>query len=125
MKLHTCIQKIKEKWVKIFLLAYIIFALIGSSALSMGEAFFIEYSNNDSLNSRYISSVDHSVDWLAAVKIKKTGGNANSPLRNRLLRVFTFSGAIAVTVYLLRKNLKTKNDNITSVRNLVLLKLRI
>jgi len=116
---------LKEKGGKLFLLAFIIFTLLASSVISMGEAFFIEYSNNDNLNSRYISSIDHSIDWLAAVKIKKTGSNSNSPLRNRLLRVFTFSGAIAVIVYLLSKNIKTKNDNITPIRNLVLLKLRI
>ena len=119
------IQKIKEKGVKLFLLAYIIFALIASSVISVGEAFFIEYSNNDNLNSGYLSSINHSIDWLAAVKIKKVGSNSNSPLRNRLLRVFTFSGAIAIIVCLLSKNLKTKNDNITTIRNLVLLKLRI
>jgi len=125
MKLHTCIQKIKGKGIKPFLLAYIIFALVGSSIISMGEAFFVKYSNNDNLNSKYLSSIDHSIDWLAAIKIKKIGSNSNSPLRNRLLRVFTFSGAIAIIVYLLNKNLKTNNDNITTINNPVLLKLRI
>jgi len=119
------IQKIKEKVGKPFLLVYIIFTLIGSSVISMNEAFLIKHSNNDNLNSGYLSSMDHNIDWLAAVKIKKAGSNSNSPLRNRLLRVFTFSGAIAIIVYLLNKKLKTKNDNITSIRNLVLLKLRI
>jgi len=123
MKLH--IQKIKGKGIKPFLLAYIIFALIGSSALSMGEAFFVKYSNNDNLNSKYLSSINHSIDWLAAIKIKKLGSNSNSTLRNRLLRVFTFSGAIAIIVYLLSKSLKIKNNNITIIKNPVLLKLRI
>jgi len=119
------LRMLKEKGGKLFLLAFIIFTLLASSVISMGEAFFIEYSNNDNLNSGYLSSIDHSIDWLAAVKIKKSGSNSNSPLRNRLLRVFNFSGAIAIIVYLLSKNLKTKNNNIKSIRNLVLLKLRI
>jgi len=113
------------KMLRIIQLACIIFTLIGSSAISIGEAFFIEHSNNDNLNSRYLSSIDHRIDWLAAVKIKKAGSNSNSPLRNRSLRVFTFSGAIAIIVSLLSNNLKIKNDNITTIRNLVLLKLRI
>jgi len=42
---------IEKKHIKIILFAYLILALIGSSAISAGEAFCIEYSNNDSLSS--------------------------------------------------------------------------
>jgi hypothetical protein len=91
----------------------------------MGEAFFIKYSNNDNLNSGYLSSIDHSIDWLAAVKIKKAGSNSNSPMRNRLLRGFTLAVIIAIAVYLMGVKLTIKNDNNLIIKNFVLLKLRI
>jgi len=120
------VRKNGEKRLKIFLLTYFILALIGSSVISAGEAFCFEYSNNDNLNSgTYFSSVGHTIDWLAGVTIRKANSNSNSPLRNRLLRVFTFAGAIAISTYLMVANLKIKKENMPIVKNLVLLKLRI
>jgi len=119
------VSTIQEKGIRLFLLLYVIFALIGTSAISTGEAFLLKYSNNDNLSSGYLSSIDHNIDWLAGVKIRKDGSHSNSPLRNRLLRLFTFSGVFAIAVYLARENLKTKTDNIPVINNLVLLKLRI
>jgi len=123
----TC--AIGEKRSKPVLLACLILALIGSSAISAGEAFCSEYSNDDNLSSNtYFSSVGHTIDWLTAqvLTLRRAHGYSNSPLRNRLLRVFTFAGAIAVTIYLVGANLKIiKNDNMPIIRNLVLLKLRI
>jgi len=117
---------LKVKGLKLFLLTYFILALIGSSAISAGEAFCYEYSNNDNLSSgTYFSSVGHTIDWLAGVTIRKANSNSNSPLRNRLLRVFTFAGAIAISTYLMVANLKIKNDNIQIINNHVPLKLRI
>jgi len=120
------VRKMGKKQVKIFLSTYFILALIGSSAISAGEAFRFEYSNNDNLSSgTYFSSVGHTIDWLAGVTIRKAKSNSNSPLRNRLLRVFTFAETIAIATYLVRANLKVKNDNIIIIKNLVPLKLRI
>jgi len=119
------VPEIREKRIKFLLLSYIIFALIGSSAISTGEAFFLKYSNNDNLSSGYLSSIDHNIDLLASVTIRKAGSHSNSTLRNRLLRVFTFSGAIAIAAYLVREKQITKTDNIPVIKNLVLLKLRI
>jgi hypothetical protein len=119
---------IEKKWSKLFLLAYLILALIGSSAISAGEAFCFNYSNNDSIYSgKYFSSINHFIDWLAGdiITIRKTNGYSNPLSRNRSLRVFTFAGIIATAIFLVRTNLKIKNDNIPIIKNLVLLKLRI
>jgi len=115
-----------KKRVTLVLLIYMMLALIGTSTISAGEAFCSDYSDKDSLGSnRYFSSIDHTIDWLAQVTIRKTNGYSNSVSRNRLLRVFTFEGIIAITAYLAEENQKIKNDNISIIRNLVLLKLRI
>jgi len=115
-----------EKRLILILLIYMILALISSSAISTGEAFCFEYLNNDNLGSdRYFSSIDHTIDWLAEVTIRKTNGYSNSLSRNRLLRVFVFEGIIAVTTYLAGANQKNNNYNISIIKNFVLLKLRI
>jgi len=113
------------KWLKLTLFAYFILAIIGSSAISAGEAFWIEYSQNDSLNSGTYSLTDHTIDWLAGVTLRKPNGNSNSPLRNGSLRVFMFAGTIAMAVYLAGANIKNKNYSILTIKNSVLLKLRI
>jgi len=117
-----------EKRLKLFLLTYLIIAMIGSSAISAAEAFCIEQSSNDSLNSgRYFSSKDHTVDWLAGnvLTTRKTRSYSNSLLRNKLLRVFALTGAITISICLTGTNIKTTNDNIPIMRNLIPLKLRI
>ena len=120
------IRNIEEKRVKVFLLTYLIFVLVCTSAISAGEAFGYEYSNNDSLNSStYFSSVGHNIDWLARVTLRKANGDSNSHLRSRLLRVFTFAGTAVMAIYLIRANQKNKNNKIQTIKNLVLLKLRI
>ncbi|MDR2595857.1 MAG: hypothetical protein LBC76_00910 [Treponema sp.] len=102
-----------------------ILALIGTSAISAGEAFYFEYSIDDNLGSnRYFFSIDHTIDWLVNVTIRKTNGYSSSILRNKLLRVFTFERIIAITTYLAEENL-IKNNNISIIKNLILLKLRI
>ena len=123
------IQNILKKRSKLVLLVYLILALIGSSAISAGEAFWVEHTNNDSMSSgRHFSSIDYTIDWLAGnvITIRKARGYSNSPLRNGLLRVITLAGTIAIAIYLVGANLKIiKNDNIPILKNLVLLKLRI
>jgi hypothetical protein len=114
-------HNIGEKRSKFVLLACLILALIGSSAISAGEAFCFEYSNDDSLSSdTYFSSVGRTVDWLTAqaLTLRRAHGYSDFLLRNRLLRVFTFAGAIALTIYLVGANLKIiENDNILSRRS--------
>jgi len=106
------------------LLIYLMIALIGSSAISAGEAFYFERSN-DNLSSGRFSSTDQNIDWLARVTIRKDNGSSHSPQRNRLLRVFTFAGIIAIAMYLLRANLKIiKNDNVPIIKNSIPMKLR-
>jgi len=118
-----------KKRAKLVLFAYFILALIGSSAISAGEAFYLENSNNDNISSgRYFSSIDHNVDWLAAniLTLKRARGYSNSPLRNKLLRIFTFAGIFSIALYLVGANLKIiENDYIQIIKNLVPLKLRI
>jgi hypothetical protein len=118
-----------KKWAKLVLFAYLILALIGSAAISAGEAFYIENLNDDSLNSgRYFSSINQNLDWLAAnvLTLRKARSFSNSLLRNRLLRIFTFTGIFSIALYLVGENLKIiKNDNIQIIKNLVPLKLRI
>jgi hypothetical protein len=122
-------SRAERKRLKIVLLAYLILALIGSSAISAGEAFCFDYSNNDSICSgRYFSSRSHIVDWLAGdvLTIRKTNGYSNSQSRNRLFRLFALAGTTAAAIYLAGADSKTiKNDNIPIMKNLVLLKLRI
>jgi len=120
---------IEKKYLKFFLLAYLALALIGSSAISAGEAFCFEYSNNDSIYSgRYFSSISHTFDWLAGdmLTIRKTSGFSNSPLRNRSLRVFALAGIIAAAICLVGSNFQTLDkDNNPTIKNLILLRLRI
>jgi len=118
---------IEKKHIKIILLAYLILALIGSSAISAGEAFYIEYSNNDSLSSgRCFSSINHTIDWLAGVTIRKANGYPNSMSRSRLLRVFALAGIIVTVICPVKTDLKLiKNKNTPILKNLILLKLRI
>jgi len=120
--------KIKEKPSKVFLLAYLILALIGSSAISAAEAFCVELSDDDSLDSgRYISS-GYAIDWLASntLTLRRANSYSNTLLRNRPLRVFTLAETAVIAIYPVGENLKIiKNDNIPVIKNLVLLKLRI
>jgi hypothetical protein len=82
-------------------------ALIGSSAISAGEAFCFEYSNNDILSSgRCFSSINHTVDWLARVTIRKANDYPNSMSRSRLLRVFALAGIIVTVICPVETNLK-------------------
>jgi len=110
----------------IFLLTYLILALIGSSAISVGEAFCFDYSNHEDLGSSgYLYQTNHTIDWLVGSTIRKTNNYSNSPLRYRLLRLFAAFGTIVITIYLVRVNLKTiRIDNIPIIKNLILLKLR-
>ena len=122
------LYKIVKKRTKFVLFVYLILALIGSAAISAGEAFCFEYSDNDSLSSGGYFSSDHTIDWLAAnaLTLRKVRGYSNSLLRNRLLRVFALAGIISIAMYLVGENLKIiKDDNIPILKNLVLLKLRI
>ena len=112
---------VQNKLPKLIFLAYLIPALIGSSAISAGKALWFEYLSNDSITSGgYFSSIDHTFDLLAGeILIKrKAGGYSNSMLQDRLFSVFALTGIIAITVFFVGKNLKIIN-------NLVLLKLRI
>jgi len=121
--------KTGEKRLKLVLLTYLILALIGTSVISMGEAFYLEYSNNDSISSgACFYSISHTVDWMAgeALTLRKARGYSNSPLRNRLFRVFALAEITAIALYLVGENIKIiKNDNIPIIKNLVPLKLRI
>jgi len=116
---------IGEKHSKHILLIYLIIVLIGSSAISAGEALYFEQSGNLG-SGRYYSSTDHNIDWLARVTIRKDNSYSNSLLRNRLLRIFSFAGIIAIAMYLLKSNLKIiKNDNVPIIKNIIPLKLQI
>jgi len=120
---------IEKKQLKIVLMAYLIIALIGSSAISAGEAFYVDYSYNDSICSgKYFSSINHFIDRLAgdALTIRKTNSYSNSPLRNRSLRVFAFAGTIATAICLVGANFQTfYKDNNPTIKNFILLRLRI
>jgi hypothetical protein len=120
---------VREKRLKLVLLVHLIFALIGFSAISAGEAFCFEYSNNDRLDlGTYFSLTSHTVDWLAtrALALRRARGYSNPLLQNRLLHVFTLAGTIVIALYLVGANLKIiENDNILIIKNPVLLKLRI
>jgi hypothetical protein len=117
--------KMWKNGVKLFLFTFFILSLIGSSVISAGEAFGNEYSNNDNLNSgTYYSSIGHNIEWLARFSLKKDSGNY-SHMRNNLFRVFTFAGIIAMAIYLMKVNLKNKNNKIQTKKNFILLKLRI
>jgi len=115
-----------EKRAKPILLIYFILAMIGSSAISAGEAFYFEKSNDNLSSGRYYSSENHNIDWLARVTIRKENNSSNSLQRNRLLRVFTFAGILIMAMYLVSANLKIiKNDDVPKIKNLIPMKLRI
>jgi sorbitol-specific phosphotransferase system component IIC len=123
------IRNTGEKCSKLILPVYLIFAIIGTFIISAGEASIFEHSNKDIIDSgRYFSSISCAVDWLAedTPTIGKAFRFSNSSLRNGLLRVFMFAGTIAIALHFAGMNLKIiKNDNISLVKNHILLKLRI
>jgi len=118
---------VQNKLPKFLLLAYLVLALTGSSAISAGESLCFEYSNNGSLSSnRYFSSTGHAIDWLAAdiLTTGKTGGCSYSLPRNRLLTVITSAGTIAAALYPAGANLTTiKTGAVPQIKNCILLKL--
>ncbi|GBU26822.1 hypothetical protein R84B8_00337 [Treponema sp. R8-4-B8] len=116
-----------EKRSNLILLVYLILALIGSSAISVGEAFYFEQSISDNMGSgRYYSSENHNIDWLAGATIRKANSYSNSLLRNSLFRAFSFAGIFVIAMYLEVASLKTiNNDNAPTIKNLISLKLRI
>jgi len=119
---------VQNKLPKPVLLAYMILALIGSSAISAGKAVCFEPSNNDSLGSNGYFFSDRTIDWLAGNTLirKKADSYSDSLLQSRLLNVFVLAGTIAIAISLAGANLKIlKNDNIPIKKNLVLLKLRV
>jgi len=122
-------RKTGKKKLKLFLFVYLILVLIGSSAISAGEALWFESLNNDRLGSRGCFSVlSHNIDWLAGeiLTLRKANCYSNSLLRNKLLRVFTFAGIISIAMYLVGAKQKIiKNDNIPTIKSLVVLNLRI
>ena len=120
------VRIIEEKRLRFLLLTYLILALIGSSAISAGEAFCFNYSNHEDLGSSgYLYQTNHTIDWLVGSTIRKTNNYSNSLLRYRLLRLFAAFGTIVITIYLVKVNLKTiRIDNIPIIKNLIPLKLR-
>jgi len=120
---------IGEKWSKLALLACLTLALVGSSAISTGEALCFELSNNDSLSpGRYYSTIiGHTVDWLAGniLTIKKPHDYSGSLPRSKLLRVFAFAGTIVAALCPAGVKLNIKHDTIPILTNPVLTKLRI
>jgi len=117
-----------KKQAKFILFAYLILALVGSSAISTGEAFYLEDLNDSLSSGRSFSSINQNIDWLVAniLTLRKVRGYSNSLLRNRLLRIFSFTGIFSITLYLVGANLKIiKNDNIQIIKNLISLRLRI
>jgi len=120
---------VQNKLPKLVFLAYLIPALIGSSAISASKILCFELSNNNSMGSGgYFSSIGHTIDWLAGkVLIKrKAGSYSHSMLQSRLFNVLILAGTIAIAIYLAEINLKIiKNNNIPIIKNPVLLKLRI
>ena len=110
-------------------LAYLILAIICSFTFSTSQSFSYDKSNKDILRSEiYISSIAHTIDWLAedTPTISKAYKYSNSPLRNGLLRVFIFAGTIGIAVFLAKSNFKIRKDHSFPIlKTLVPLKLRI
>jgi len=120
------VRNIGQKRSKIILFVYLILVLISSSAISTRKAFYLEQSNSDSMGQgRYYSSTNHNIDWLTRVTIRKYDDPPNSMQRNKLFRIFTFTGIIAIAMYLVRSNLKIiKNHNIPIIKYSIPMKLR-
>ena len=118
-----------DKWLKSVLIVYLILAIAGSCALSTGHAFSYEKTNNDILGSgRNISSIAHTIDWLAedTPTISKAHKYSNSPLRNGLLRVFILTGITGTAMLIALSGFTIyKNTAFLTANYLVPLKLRI
>ena len=123
------VQKAGRNWQKCALLVYLILAVIGSLAISTGEAFCFRDSDRGNLgSSSFFSPIGYAVDWLAEdiPAISKAHGYSFSLLRNGFLRVFVLAGALGIAIYLGKSNFKIIiNDNIPIIKDIFLLKLRI
>jgi len=117
------------KWLKFTLLFFLIFAIICTLALSTGETFCFLHIGKDSIGSGvFLAPLDHTVDWLAedTPTVGKAQGYSGTPLRNGILRIFSFAGLIVITMFLGNKKYQIiKNDNIPYLNNIIPLKLRI
>ena len=120
---------IREKWLNSILMVYLILAMIGSFALSTGKDFRnADFDKNIPGSNCYISSIALTIDWLAedTPTVSNVHNYSNPSLRNGLLRVFTLTGIIGITVFLAKSNFKiNKNNNFPTIKNLVPFKLRI
>ena len=112
-------KKVK-KWSHVLLLVYLVLAITGSFAFQMREAFCFDKLNTNRLNSAFfLSSIVHTVEWLAE-------NTSNSALRNGYLCLFLFAGIQAATIKIARSYLLVmKNDDTSIIRNTNLIKLRI
>jgi len=118
MKRNLC-----KKWLYLFFFVYLMFALMGSLALSIDETFYFN-TDKSSINSGvYFGTTNHAVDWLAEDNtIRRANRNTSSALRG----IFMLAG-ITIAAFCINTSsfLPVKNRQISITKNTVLLKLRI
>jgi len=122
------VQSTGKKWLYLFIFTYLMFALMGSLALSINETFYSVSLDKNSINSdAYFTVTNYAVDWLAedTNTVRRANKNTSSS-HNGLLRVFMFAG-ISFTAFCITKSpfLSIKNRQATNTKNTILLKLRI
>jgi len=123
------VQNIGKKWLYILFFTYLIFALMGSLALSINKTFDFDTLNKNNVNSDvYFTKLNLAVDWLAenTNTIRKAHRNSSFQLHSGLVSIFMLAG-IFFTVFCINKSifLLIKDRQTTDTRKTVLLKLRI
>jgi hypothetical protein len=120
------------RWIKppyLILLAYLMLAVTGFFAVPTGEIFQVGGSSTDGLNSSgFYSSISRTIDWLGedTTTIGKAFASSSSPQRNGLFRVFMIIGIIAAVIHSMCLYFHLiKKNHISSIKNTILLKLRI
>jgi len=123
------VQSLGKKWLYLFFFAYLIFALMGSVALSINETFYFDTLDGNSINSGvHFTAINRTIDWLAedANTIRRAHRNTSSPFSSGLIRVFMLAG-ITFAAFCVGESsfLSAKNRQATKIKNTILLKLRI
>ena len=119
----------KKTRLKKFLIIYLILAITGSFAFTLGEFLCSTGSGTDNMGSgRFFSSISHTIDWLAedSPAISKANRYSNNSMNTGMLRVFVFAGLFGITMILTKSKIKINiNNNFLNRKNNIPLKLRI
>ena len=107
---------------------YLVIALMGTSTFSAAEALQFDELDNGPVSDGFLTTMDHTIDWLAesSTTIGRAKGYSSSPLRSGVLRIvmplMVQSAGVSIVLSALNIIKKSLHPNI---KNAIPLKLRI